>query len=101
MLSHRSERRSCQGPDRICPLADFLPTITIKAEDFANEITSFNSRKDDLRTEGSITHEHVKNNQDVRRLLTDRGIVPENLPPAEDVKKVERQLESEQKRLPK
>lgn len=83
------------------PLADFLPTITIKAKDFANEITNFNIKKDDLKTEGSITSEHVKNNQDVRRLLTERGIVPENLPPAEDIKKVERRLESEQKKLPK
>jgi DNA-damage-inducible protein D len=83
------------------PLADFLPTITIKAKDFANEITNFNIRKDDLKTEFHITHEHVKNNQDVRKVLTDRGIVPENLPPAEDAKKVERRLVSEQKKIPK
>jgi DNA-damage-inducible protein D len=83
------------------PLADFLPTITIKAKDFANEITNFSIKKDDLRTERGITDEHVKNNQDVRRLLTDRGIVPEALPPAEDIKKVERRLDSEQKKLPK
>jgi DNA-damage-inducible protein D len=68
------------------PLADFLPTITIKAKDFANEITNFNIKKDDLGTEATITREHVKNNQDVRKVLTDRGIVPEALPPAEDIK---------------
>ncbi len=83
------------------PLADFLPTITIKAKDFANEITNFNIKQHDLRTEPGITDEHVKNNQEVRKLLSDRGIVPEALPAAEDVKKVERRLKSEQKKLPK
>lgn len=83
------------------PLADFLPTITIKAKDFANEITNFNIKQNNLRTELGITDEHVKNNRDVRKLLVDRGIVPENLPAAEDVKKVQRRLASEQKRLPK
>lgn len=83
------------------PLADFLPTITIKAKDFANEITNFNIKKDNLATEGQITGEHVKNNQDVRRLLTNRDIVPERLPPAEDIKKLERRVKSEEKRLVK
>ncbi len=83
------------------PLADFLPTITIKAKDFANEITNFNTEQNDLRTEPRITGEHVKNNEEVRRLLVDRGIVPERLPAAEDVKKVERRLQAEQKKLPK
>jgi DNA-damage-inducible protein D len=83
------------------PLADFLPTITIKAKDFANEITNFNVRRDDLKTEVHITHEHVKNNTDVRKLLAKRGIVPEKLPAAEDAKKVERRLTSETKKLPK
>jgi DNA-damage-inducible protein D len=92
--------------DRLCvpkgrPLADFLPTITIKAKDFANEITNFNIKQHVLRSEPGITNEHVKNNRDVRKLLSDRGIVPEVLPPAEDVKKVERRLKSEQKKLPK
>lgn len=82
-------------------LADFLPTITIKAKDFANEITNFNIKRDDLRSEPAITVEHVKNNQDVRNLLTDRDILPEVLPPAEDIKKVERRLVSEEKNLPK
>jgi len=81
------------------PLADFLPTITIKAKDFANEITNYNIKQHDLGTEGTITSEHVKNNEEVRKLLRDRGIVPEQLPPAEDVKKVERRLKSEEKKL--
>jgi len=80
-------------------LADFLPTITIKAKDFANEITNFNIKRDDLRTEAGITSEHVKNNQEVRKLLVKRNIRPEQLPPAADVKKLERKLASEQKKL--
>src|SRR2546428_347547 len=83
------------------PLADFLPTITIKAKDFANEITNFNIKEHGLRTEPGISEEHTKNNQEVRGLLVQRGIVPEKLPPAEDVKKVERRLKSQQKKLPK
>lgn len=83
------------------PLADFLPTITIKAKDFANEITNFNIAKGDLRAEPEIAQEHVKNNSDVRCLLTKRGIVPEQLPAAEDVKKVERRLGSEAKKISK
>ena len=81
-------------------LADFLPTITIKAKDFANEITNFNIRRDNLRTESAITDEHVGNSTEVRRLLRKRGIVPEKLPASEDVKKVERRVASEEKRLP-
>jgi DNA-damage-inducible protein D len=80
-------------------LADFLPTITIKAKDFANEITNFNIKRDDLRTEAGIAKEHVKNNQEVRKLLVKRNIKPEGLPPAQDVKKIERKLASEQKKL--
>ena len=83
------------------PLADFLPTITIKAKDFANEITNFNVKQKALGTETGFTQEHLKNNKDVRSLLVNRGIVPENLPPAEDVRKVERRLKSEQNQLPR
>ena len=82
------------------PLADFLPTITIKAKDFANEITTFSISRDGLDTEPAISHEHVKNNTDVRNLLGERNIVPENLPPSEDLKKVQRRLKSEEKKLP-
>ena len=83
------------------PLADFLPTITIKAKDFANEITNFNIKRDGLNDEPAITHEHVKNNKDVRDLLGKRGIRPESLPAAEDIKKIERRLVSETKKLPR
>ena len=80
-------------------LADFLPAITIKAKDFANEITNFNIKRDDLHTENGITKEHIENNQEVRKLLVKRNIKPEQLPPSEDIKKVERRLLSEQKKL--
>ncbi len=83
------------------PLADFLPTITTTPKDFATELTNYNTNNHDLGTEATITREHVKNNQDVRKVLTDRGIVPEMLPPAEDIKKIERRVQSEQKKLPK
>lgn len=82
------------------PLADFLPTITIKAKDFANEITNFNIKRDELHSEVSIAVEHVKNNKDVRDLLMQRGIQPEALPAAEDIKKIERRVASEAKKLP-
>ena len=78
-----------------------MPTITIKAKDFANEITSFNIKRDDLRTETQIAGEHTKNHRDVRKLLKQRNIVPEDLPAAEDIRKVERRLESDVKKLPK
>jgi DNA-damage-inducible protein D len=82
-------------------LADFLPTITIKAKDFANEITNFSIKRDYLHTEAQITREHIKNNREIRKLLGRRKIKPEELPPAEDVKKLERRLSTEQKSLPK
>ena len=86
------------GMPQTRPLADFLPTISIKAKDFAAEMTSVNVQTKDLKGESSITKEHVDNNAAVRQMLIERGIVPENLPPAEDVKKVERRLESEKKK---
>lgn len=81
------------------PLADFLPTITIKAKDFATEITNFNVKRDDLKGEPAIASEHVKNNQSVRKVLLDRGIKPEELPPEEDIKKVQRKVAGEDKKL--
>lgn len=83
------------------PLADFLPTITIKAKDFATEITIHNTKDKDLNTEKQITNEHITNNKGVRRLLQERGIVPENLPAEEDIKKLERRLKSEDKKISK
>ena len=81
------------------PLADFLPTISIKAKDFAAEMTSVNVQTKDLQGETSITQEHIDNNAAVRKMLTERGITPENLPPAEDVKKVEHRLVRESKKM--
>lgn len=81
------------------PLADFLPTITIKAKDFANELTNVNIRKSDLTSETDITKEHVKNNTDVRGLLLKSGIKPESLPAEEDLKKIERKVKAEDKKL--
>ena len=81
------------------PLADVLPTITLKAKDFANEITAFNTNQNNLDNEDKITKEHIKNNADVRKVLTDRNIYPENLPPEEDIKKVARRLSSEANKL--
>ena len=83
------------------PLADFLPTITIKAKDFANEVTHTQVKQCDLRDEPAVTSEHVRNNADVRRILTDRDIRPEALPPGEDVRKVQRRLKAEEQRLPR
>lgn len=80
------------------PLADFLPTISIKAKDFAAEMTSINVQTKDLQGENMIAKEHIDNNAAVRKMLLERGIVPENLPAAEDVKKVERRLASEKKK---
>lgn len=80
------------------PLADFAPTIILKAKDFATEITIFNSRENRLGTEAAISSEHITNNEAVRATLLERGIRPESLPPAEDVKKVERRLNSDRKK---
>ncbi|MBK7937274.1 MAG: DNA damage-inducible protein D [Lewinellaceae bacterium] len=80
------------------PLADFLPTLTIKAKDFATEITNFNVKQENLHGEPAITGEHVKNNSEVRKLLVKRGIKPEDLPPEEDVRKLERRVDSETKK---
>lgn len=81
------------------PLADFLPTITIKAKDLAAEITHFNIKKNDLHGEPPIVSEHVKNNKDVRGLLAKSGIRPEALPSAEDVKKLEQRVRTDRRKL--
>ena len=77
------------------PLADFMPTILLKAKDFATEITIFNAKQKQMKTENQISNEHITNNKSVRNTLLSRGIVPENLPPEEDVKKLERKLKSD------
>jgi DNA-damage-inducible protein D len=81
------------------PLADFLPTITISAKQLATEITNFNVKKNDLKGEIKITNEHIKNNRDVRTLLGKSGIKPEQLPAEEDIQKLKRRLESDNKKL--
>lgn len=80
------------------PLADFAPTIILKAKDFATEITIHNARENKMTREPQISQEHVTNNEAVRKTLLSRGIRPESLPPAEDVKKVERRLSSADKK---
>jgi DNA-damage-inducible protein D len=83
------------------PLADFLPTLTIKAKDFANELTSHNVIEKDLNNQTSISKEHVDNNKAVRDILLKRGVRPEALPAAEDVKKLERRLGNDEKEVSK
>jgi len=81
------------------PVADFLPTISIKAKDLAAEMTGLNVQNKDLKGQKPIEKEHVDNNLAVRNMLTKRGIVPENLLPAEDVKKIQRKLKSDEKKV--
>lgn len=80
------------------PLADFLPTLTIAAKNLATEITNHNVSQDNLQGEHAITREHVQNNEGVRDMLGQRGIKPEQLPPEEDIKKLERRVKAEEKK---
>jgi len=81
------------------PLADFLPTVTIAAKNLAAEITNHNVKENDLNGEQSITSEHVQNNISVRNMLGERGIKPEELPPEEDLKKLQRRVKSAEKKM--
>ena len=81
------------------PLADFLPTLTIAAKNLATEMTNYNVEEKDLQGEAAITVEHVQNNSTIRDMLGQRGIEPENLPPSEDIKKLERRVKSQEKKL--
>lgn len=81
------------------PLADFLPTLTIKAKDFATELTSHNVVEKNLKGEIQITKEHTDNNNEVRKMLGNRGVKPENLPALEDVKKVQRKIKNDEKKI--
>lgn len=81
------------------PLADFLPTLTIAAKNLATEMTNYNVEEKDLQGETAITVEHVENNTSVRDMLGQRGIKPENLPASEDIKKLERRVKREEKKL--
>jgi len=81
------------------PLADFLPTLTIKAKDFATELTSHNVIEKDLHGEQPIAKEHIDNNFAVRKMLIERGVKPEQLPPSDDIKKLQRKLEKDEKQV--
>ncbi|HKM93588.1 MAG TPA: hypothetical protein VJY41_08055 [Prolixibacteraceae bacterium] len=83
------------------PLADFLPTLTIAAKNPATEMTNYNVGTKNLHGEQPITQEHIENNAGVREMLEKRGIKPENLPPDEDIKKLERRVASEEKQIKK
>jgi len=93
------EMKTKLGIPKNRPLADFLPTITIKAKDFATEITIFNVKDKDIKQGHRIAWEHIRNNTGVRKLLIQRGIKPEDLPPEEDVKKLERRVKTEDKKF--
>jgi DNA-damage-inducible protein D len=97
-LNTQTLKRKMGVPDNR-PVADFLPTISIKAKDLASEMTGLNVQSKDLKGQAKIEKEHVDNNLAVRNMLTQRGIVPENLPRAEDVKKLQRKLDGEEKKL--
>ena len=81
------------------PLADFLPTLTIAAKNLATEMTNYNVEEKDLQGEPAITGEHIQNNLSVRDMLGQRGIKPEDLTPSEDIKKLERRVKSQEKKL--
>ena len=89
------------GITKTRPLADFLPTLTIAAKNLATEMSNHNVQQEDLRGEHAITREHVQNNESVRDMLGQRGIKPERLPPEEDIKKLERRVKTEEKKLVK
>lgn len=97
-LSTRQLKKKMGMPDNR-PVADFLPTISIKAKDLAAEMTGLNVQTKDLKGQNPIEKEHVENSFAVRKMLVERGIHPENLPPSEDVKKVQRKLESDNKKV--
>ncbi|UPS92609.1 DNA damage-inducible protein D [Bizionia sp. M204] len=80
------------------PLADFMPTILLKAKDFATEITIFNAKENNMKSESQISREHIINNKSVRNTLVSRGIKPENLKAEEDISKIDRRLKSEEKK---
>ncbi|MFZ7266960.1 DNA damage-inducible protein D [Avibacterium avium] len=87
------------GITKTRPLADFLPTLTIAAKNLATEMTNHNTQQANLQGEKAITEEHIQNNRTIRNMLGERGIQPENLPPEEDLKKIERQVKAEEKKL--
>jgi DNA-damage-inducible protein D len=97
-FSTNEMKRKLAIPDNR-PLADFLPTLTIKAKDFATELTSHNVVEKDLKGTRSISNEHVDNNKAVRKMLLERGVKPESLPSSEDVNNIKRRLKTEDKKV--
>lgn len=97
-LNTQTLKRKMGVPDNR-PVADFLPTISIKAKDLAAEMTGLNVQNKNLKGHGQIEDEHVDNSLAVRTMLVNRGIVPENLPPAEDVRKLQRKLDGDEKKV--
>lgn len=97
-LNTQSLKKKMGIPDNR-PVADFLPTISIKAKDLATEMTGLNVQNKNLTGQSKIEKEHIENNMAVRNMLTNRGITPENLPPAEDVKKLQRKLDGDEKKV--
>ena len=97
-FSTNDMKRKLQVPDNR-PLADFLSTLTIKAKDFATELTGHNVVEKDLKGHDRIGQEHVENNLAVRKMLIERGVVPERLPASEDVSKLKRKLVSDEKKM--
>ena len=97
-ISTSGMKRRLGVPDKK-PLADHLPRVTLAAKQLATELTNFNIEEQDMHGEGPITAEHVQNSSDVRELLGKRGVVPENLPAEEDVKKLERRVKSDERHL--
>jgi len=94
-----NDMKKRMGIPQTRPLAYFLPTLAIKAKDFATELTSHNVVEKDLNGDFQITNEHIENNLAVRKILGERGIKPENLPALEDIKKVQRKLEGDEKKI--
>lgn len=97
-LNTQMLKRKMGVPDNR-PVADFLPTISIKAKDLAAEMTGLNVQSKDLKGQSKIENEHIENNKAVRDMLTQRGIIPENLPAAEDIKKLQRKLDGDDKKV--
>lgn len=93
------EMKDKWGVSKTKPLADFMPTILLKAKDFATEITIYNAKEKQMNYESEISNEHITNNKAVRDTLLSRDIVPENVKPQEDIQKVERKLNSETKKV--
>jgi len=98
LFNHTTAQMKIKWNIKNKPLADHMPTILLKAKDFATEITIFNAKDKHMATEQQISSEHITNNKTVRETLISRGIVPENLPPETDINKVERKLNSDKKR---